>query len=678
MPRKLERPTLIAGICAVGSLLLCCLSGTIGWFNIYWAIASATAICFFFVLIVCSTGLSFLPSCKNHRRETVWIISSIATLVAAHLFVIAYNVSPGENLLGNHDQGMYLAAASHLKTNGGHAMITDWIRKSPAEYKCFLTKEISPSLKTESPDNITNTGTQAGFYLMDENGHSQYIQFPPGYPTVLAIFWSLGGYPLVLYSNVIICLLCGLMLAFVCQDFLGAAGTLATWLLFLFCPLTIWSANNLYAEPTLLLLWFTALWTLRFSKKYPLLSATLASLSIGAAFLIKIDALPLFVLSLTYAFIYRGGRLRFPATFLILSIVAYIITTGFYLHYSKPYFEFTLSGILSAHFFLGVVCALSLVTIALTVKTVRLKLSAIIRANSQLLRYCLAIFIGLILIYFYFVRPLTDNPHRVFADESGATIESLREQTFYRLGWYFTPFGLALASAGLIAAFIRRAHPAQLAFAGIALLFLLYYSYDLHCTPYQPYAMRRLFPFVVPALCFAIPFLIQTMAVKLRSPKRAGLLILPVTAILLAQFQQITQKLIVRENYKGLYQYLSNASQRLPKDELILINGKGQAYLYAAALRYIFERKCILVYPDYRARDYHTMIDDLMANKDRSVYVLSTFPNDRIHLRAEILSTQKLSDTLHTTYSGTTTTCYPDNDVKPFKLSLYLTEIKMQ
>ena len=189
--------------------------------------------------------------------------------------------------------------------------------------------------------------------------------------------------------------------------------------------------------------------------------------------------------------------------------------------------------------------------------------------------------------------------------------------------------------------------------------------------------MRRLFPFVVPALCFGIPFLIQSLPAKLCSPKIKGLIILLVAMILLPQFQQINQTLIIRENYKGLYRYLSNVSQNLPSNAPIFVSGKGQAYLYVAALRHIFGQKCILVYPDYRDRKYHEMMNDFTDDENQSIYVLSAFPNDRMNLRAEIISTRQLSGTLQTTYSGTETTDYPDDDVKPFKLSLYLTEIKM-
>ena len=681
----IHRLTLIVSIFAVGSYFLSVLSGTIGWFSTCLSsILTVSASCFFALVLYSLTAKFLLQQKKRDNRtehsfrKTKPLVGfSIGILITAHVFVLTQNVSPGENLLGNHDQGMYLAAASHLYLQGSHSMETNWIRQSPAGFRRFFTKEISPSLKTESLRESTHLGTQAGFYLTDAIGSSQYIQFPPGYPTVLAALWSLGGYGLVAYSNVLICMLCGLMLAAVCCNYIDGFGTLSTWLLFIFCPLTIWSANHLYPEPLLLLLWRIALWALEFSEDYPWLSATLASLSIGAAFLVKIDAIPLFIVPLAYAFICKSGRLRFRATFLVLSIVAHILATGLYLYYSKPYFEFTLSGLLSGRLFFLTVCTVSSIAVALNIKQIRLKASGLVQANEQLFRYGLAISIGLILCYFYFVRPHTLEPHRVFSDESGNHIESLREKTFYRLGWYFTPLGLTLASAGLMAAFTRRMHSTQLAFTGIAMLFLLYYSYDIHCTPYQPYAMRRLFPFVVPALCFCIPFLIQNLPVKICSPKIKGLLILLITAILLPQFQQITQKLVIRKDYSGLYEYLSAISKKLPKDEIILVNGKGTAYLYVAPLRYLFEQECILVYPDYRAREYHAMIDHFIGSKNQIIHVLSAFPNDRMNLRAKIISTEKLADTLHTTYSGTATTDYPDNDTKPFQLSFYLTKLKI-
>ncbi len=685
MVGNIERLTLIAGILTVGSLFLCGFAGAIGYFNRYLSgLFIIVSICFF-ALIAYSLSVRALVFYKhlasnrsNSVKTVTFAIFSISSLLIAHTYFLYNNVSPSENLLGNHDQGMYLAAASHLKTEGTHSMKTDWIGQSAAEHKRFLTKAISPSLKTESPSEKTNTGTQAGFYLMDDVGSSQYIQFPPGYPTLLAIFWSLGGYDLVVYSNVILCLLCGLMLAAVCRNFIGVSGALATWLLFLFCPLTLWSANHLYAEPALLLLWLIALWALGFSKEHPALSATLASLSIGAAFLVKIDALPLFILPLVYAtFIRNDNGLRFRATFLILSIATGLFATGFYLHYSKPYFEFTLSGLFSGRLFL--VIALTTLTIATisSVSRIRARVYEWIKANSQLLRYSLAVLIGLILAYFYFVRSNVAEPHMVFSDESGKDIESLREQTFYRLGWYLTPPGLALASAGLTAALIKRINPVQLAFTGIATLFLVYYSYDIHCTPYQPYAMRRLFPFIVPALCFGIPFLIQHIPIKRYSAITKISLTLLITATLLFQFQHISRKLILWESYKGLYEYLSTVSQELPENERILINGKGKACIYAASLRYIFGQDCILVYPDYRDRAYHEMIRQFTENGQDCIYVLGTSPNDRMSIRAKILSSRKLSDTLQTTYAGTTTTDYPDDDTEPFKVSLYLTELKI-
>ena len=590
----MKRATLIAGLVFTLSFFLSCFAGVLGCFNGLFSMLVALAGACFSMLVAGLVVKKLQSELQGNGEISTMLYPRIqlavilSALIAAHLLTLTYNVSTSENLLGNHDQGMYLAAASHLQTNGKHSMATDWILQASAKHKRFLTKEISPSLKTESPGDVTNTGTQAGFYLMDESGASQYIQFPPGYPTVLAVFWSLGGYPLVLYSNGIICLFCGLMLVAVCGHYVRGFGTLSTWLLFLFCPLTLWSANHLYAEPLLLLLWLIALWALTVSEDYPALSATLASLAIAAAFLVKIDALPLFVLPLAYAvLISKSNRLRFRATFLALSIAAGSLSVGLYIHYSKPYFEFTFSGLFSGRLLFVAFCAALFLAATLGIPKIRLKVYAWIQANAPFIRYGLAVCIGLLLLYFYFVRPHITEPHMIFSDESGEAIESLREQTFYRLGWYLTPVGLALASAGLLTALVKQVHYVLLAFAGMATLFLIYYSYDIHCTPYQPYAMRRLFPFVVPTLCFGAPFLIQSIPVKRYSAIVKPGLTLLITTALLFQFQQINQTIILWENYKGLYAYLSEVSQRLPENERILINGKGKACIYAAPLRYV-------------------------------------------------------------------------------------------
>ena len=190
MVGSIERLTLIAGILTVGSLFLCGFAGAIGYFNGYLSgLFIIVSICFFALIAYTLSvrALVFYKHLASNRSNSVktgtLAIFSISSLLIAHTYFLYNNVSPSQNLLGNHDQGMYLAAAPHLKTTNSHAMATNWISESPVEFKRFLTKEISPSLKTESPGDITNTGTQAGFYLMDDAGSSQYIQFPPGYPT---------------------------------------------------------------------------------------------------------------------------------------------------------------------------------------------------------------------------------------------------------------------------------------------------------------------------------------------------------------------------------------------------------------------------------------------------------------------------------------------------------------
>jgi hypothetical protein len=681
MLKTIERLTLIAGLFTVGSLFLCGFAGIIGYFNGYLSVLLIIASICFFALIAYSLSVRFLvfyqhPVTSNRSNSVKTAILAIfftSSLLVAHTYFLYAHVSPGENILGNRDEGMYLAAASHLNRKGSFSMDTSWVEQSPAESKRFFTKDIFPSLKTSSADRKTYSGIQAGFYLIDEKGGSQFIQFPVGYPALLATCLSIGDYTLVQHSNVILCMLCGLLLASISLNYLSKTGTLAVWLLFLFCPLTIWSANHLYAEPALLLMWLIALWTLFTSNKYPYLKAMLASMALGAGFLIKIDALPLIAVPFIYALLPAdANNLRFRIAFPALSLVAYALASVVHLHYSKPYFEFTLAGLFNIYLPIIAGIGALLYSIMLLPK-VQKQIFEQLQPHERLLRYGFSMTLSLLLLYFYFVRPETTEPHLIFSNATGDKMESLREQTFLRMGWYFTQAGMALACAGLITAFLKRIPNPLLAFVGVGTLFLVYYGYDIHCTPYQPRVMRRFFPYLVPLLCFCVPLLIHQFPQKLLPKTGKPILTCLVAGILLFHFQQISQRLVVRENYRGLYNHLLAVSEEIPINTLVLVNGKGPAFRYAAALRYIFDLDCILVYPDYRDQDYHDTMAKLITRAD-CVAVLSTTPNDRLSLRAEVESTRKLSETLSTTYSGMQT-AYPENDVKEHKITLYLTQL---
>jgi hypothetical protein len=125
-----NRLTLLTGIFALGSYFLCVLSGIAGWFRVYFAYTTLVIALCFFAWVACSSVAQFLLQHNSQGRLTrissrktkLLTIFPVLTLILAHIFILKYNVSPSENLLGNHDQGMYVAAASNLKTSGSHAM----------------------------------------------------------------------------------------------------------------------------------------------------------------------------------------------------------------------------------------------------------------------------------------------------------------------------------------------------------------------------------------------------------------------------------------------------------------------------------------------------------------------------------------------------------------------------
>ena len=106
--------------------------------------------------------------------------------------------------------------------------------------------------------------------------------------------------------------------------------------------------------------------------------------------------------------------------------------------------------------------------------------------------------------YAYFVRPKVGVEYdRFFFWPAGAFIRSYREDTFVRLGWYWQPWGLAWATAGVAAlAFqLRAAWQKTFWLLGAGALCVL--CYDLRNNPVQPYAMRRLVPAASPLLISA-------------------------------------------------------------------------------------------------------------------------------------------------------------------------------
>lgn len=106
--------------------------------------------------------------------------------------------------------------------------------------------------------------------------------------------------------------------------------------------------------------------------------------------------------------------------------------------------------------------------------------------------------------YLYAIRPGRPSPEAWFGVISAVKGSTYTTQTFLRWGWYFSTFGLVLIYGGLAAWFYRRRRP-EVTFCGlVGLVFILFYSYELRCTPIHMLTMRRLVPAALPFSLLAV------------------------------------------------------------------------------------------------------------------------------------------------------------------------------
>ncbi|HEU0007178.1 MAG TPA: hypothetical protein VFS12_14435, partial [Terriglobia bacterium] len=139
---------------------------------------------------------------------------------------------------------------------------------------------------------------------------------------------------------------------------------------------------------------------------------------------------------------------------------------------------------------------------------------------------------GLVVLYGVFVRPHLESARQVVAmpmPHSG-TVPLYNEINWVRLGWYLTPFGLALACLGvlrMIPKLVTGDSPVFWPFAGILGLFASFYLYKSQAFPDNYWVIRRYIEIVIPGClilaCFALQWLSQRSLRVL--PPRSGLVV---------------------------------------------------------------------------------------------------------------------------------------------------------
>ena len=605
-------------------------------------------------------------------RHLGLVLSALAVSAGA---AIPFAFSPpGEPIFGAADQGIYLSSGIHLARTGSYRIEVPILGKTPSALQPWVLgyEPAEAQRRTGSARRFWNY--QAGFVLdpqpenrpanLDKPLSSAAMlspQFPPGFPLLLAAAYDVGGWKGLSLVNRALTILAAALLGLLANRWLQPRGVIGVcvFLLAVIHPLNLWTARSFFAEPSAHCFWLLAMvaWAQR-----RVVGEVSAGLLVGATLAgglyLKFDMLP--VGSLTGMGMLFTSGFRFKFVFLAASAAVGLSAFLAWWQFCWPNFSGNITSLWQSRILWYLVPAgllaggwqwwrMSLRS-SDSSGPVRFapEFQRALRLGSPLV---LAGMILTVAAYAYWIRP---NPAETRADRFffwpiNALLRSYREETFFRLGWYWQPLGLATAVIGLALLVFRLRSPWQKTFFWVGLISLLTLSYDLRNNPLQPYAMRRLIPTALPCLILgaaaSLPVCSEALLRWHQRPgwnyvgqKLTASVALLGTTLLLFGFLRVNSALNTEPkdgNFAGLPAQTSGLAQRLPARSILLIRGNAPFAALATPLQIIDGVDTILIRPASHSQAYQDAFLRTWRNWTREGYhvmSLSPIADDRLDL----------------------------------------------
>jgi hypothetical protein len=631
-------------------------------------------------LLAASVGtlllLALAVLCGEAGRAFTWILGrrrfrygafTLSALVIAAAAAIPFTYpTPGEPIIGAADEGIYLSSAIHLARTGSYRIEVPILRETTSALQPWMLGYEPAEAQRRSDASSRFWNYHTGFVLdpqpPDERGEpAQPIsseatinpQFPPGFPVLLAAAYDVGGWRGLSIANRILMILAAALLGLLANRWLPAHGVigLCVFLLALYQPLNLWAGRSYFAEPSALCLWLLAMlaWARR---RLP--GAGNAGLLTGAALAaglyLKFDTL--LVGSLTVLGVFFSSGRRFKIAFWIACASVGLSALLAWGQFSWPNFSGNIAALGQSRM-LWFLAAGGLLAVGWKWRETRRRPGHDTSSQLSFLRYSpfvLALALLILAAYAYWIRP---NPGEAEADRFffwpiEGMLRSYREETFFRLGWYWQPFGLALAVSGVALLGFRLRGAWQKVFFWSGLVSLVILSYDLRNNPLQPYAMRRLLTAAMPLLILgaaaSFPLLWEgLLRFRRHWGSRMGRMVsaglaLAGTAALLAGFGSINHRLNTepkKGNFGGLMAQTSQLADLLPPHSVVVIRRNTPLASLAIPLQVIEGIDIILLSPASHSNAYQaafTRAWQEWVRRGRPVFLLSSVTDDRLDL----------------------------------------------
>ncbi len=569
-------------------------------------------------------------------RPRAKAVSNVGAAVLVLVVTAIYGtrwLHPTENITGANDEGIYVATAVNLSRNGSYWLQASALSDLPPSFRPWIIKS-DPAMANRTlrpPARFPRYHTC--LFLSDAQTDRLASQFPAGFPTLLASLHSLFGLRSLHAANPFLLVFAATLITWITTLWLGRFAGILAYAIALWLPLDVWIGNSLYAEPLLGCLWLLTVIGFAYRGEFPITSGLLVGVSAGLSLSVKIDALPVFIIVFVVLLVLALSHRRFAFVALGSFVAAGVASIVSWLTFDPGYGRTTLASLLETN--RGPLFAATAIVIATALVWRKLKRWWTTPDFRTVQRYvlvagaCTALCLA---AYAYFVRPNPVTPDHFYYWPQGGDIRSFREETFVRLGWYWTRGGLALATIGACLCLTQLRFTWQLLLAATAALFLVSFCYDLRNNPIQPYGMRRLLPYGMPMLVIgataAAPLLLR------RRPSLARAAAAIIALVLLSAFFATNERMNRRVEYPGLEKQLAELSTRLPQNCVVLTRELGPFSRLATPLEFIFQRPCVLVRTS-RSSWFQGGAEQAIRQwqkSGRSVFLLVNRPDDVLEL----------------------------------------------